>query len=53
MIDESRSLEKIINGNLEINQAYRSWSQMKFNFDPEFIDEFEKTINDKPVTCFQ
>ena len=52
MIDESEWIrkKKSIKWQFEINQAYReAWSKMKFNFDPEFIDEFEKTINVKPV----
>lgn len=52
MIDASEWIrkKKSIKWQYKVNQAYRNaWSKMKFNFDPEFIEEFEKTINDHSI----
>ena len=52
MIDESEWIrkKKSIKWQFNVNQAYReAWSKMKFNFDPEFIDEFEKIVNDDSI----
>ena len=52
MIDESEwdRKKKSIKWQFNVNQAYReAWSKMKFNFDPEFIDEFEKIVNDDSI----
>ena len=53
MIDESEWMrkKKSIKWQFEVNQAYReAWTKMKFNFDTEFIEEFEKTVNDNSIT---
>ena len=52
MIDESEWIrkKKSIKWQFNVNQAYReAWSKMKFNFDPEFIEEFEKIVNDDSI----
>ena len=52
MIDESEwdRKKKSIKWQFNVNQAYReAWSKMKFNFDPEFIEEFEKIVNDDSI----
>jgi len=53
MIDESEWMrkKKSIKWQFEVNQVYReAWTKMKFNFDTEFIEEFEKTVNDNSIT---
>ena len=52
MIDESEWMrkKKSIKWQFEVNQAYReAWSNMKFNFDTDFIEEFEKTVNENSI----
>ena len=52
MIDESEWIrkKKSIKWQFNVNQAYReAWSKMKFNFDPEFIEEFEEIVNDDSI----
>ena len=52
MIDESEWIrkKKSIKWQFNVNQVYReAWSKMKFNFDPEFIEEFEKIVNDDSI----
>ena len=52
MIDASEWIrkKKSIKWQFNVNQAYReAWSKMKFNFDPEFIEEFEKIVNDDSI----
>ena len=52
MIDESEWIrkKKSIKWQFSVNQVYReAWSKMKFNFDPEFIEEFEKIVNDDSI----
>ena len=52
MIDESEWIrkKKSIKWQFEVNRAYReAWSNMKFNFDPQFIEEFEKIVSDKSI----
>ena len=52
MIDESEWVrkKKSIKWQFEVNRAYReAWSNMKFNFDTEFIEEFEKIVNDDSI----
>ena len=53
MIDESEWVrkKKSIKWQFDVNQAYReAWAKMKFNFDTEFIKEFENTVNDNSNT---
>ena len=52
MIDESEWFrkKKSIKWQFEVNRAYReAWSNMKFNFDTEFIEEFEKIVDDDSI----